>query len=149
MNTIALTQRFVAWVIDRMAFVAVASVVLVFIHQLDRLFGFSSSKSVGLNAYDLLGFEAPVSVLVTYVVWMLILFKIGPPGRILTRTDVQRHRGGNAGWVRKAVRAVIKIALHLTIIGLVIDAVFIIRDRAERRSIPDILAGTVITGRRR
>ncbi len=148
MNPIALTQRFVAWVIDRMAFVAVASVALVFVHQLDRFFGFSSSESVSFNAYDLLGFEAPVSVLVTYAVWMLILFKIGPPGRILTRTDVRRHRGGNAGSVRKTVRAVIKIVLHLTIIGLVIDAVFIIRDRAERRSIPDILAGTVITGRR-
>ena len=46
------------------------------------------------------------------------------------------------------MRAVIKITLHLTLIGLVIDAVFILRDQRERRSIPDILAGTMVAPRR-
>lgn len=111
--------------------------------------GIRGPGSVNFDLHELLTLQAPVSLVITYGLWLLILYKFGPPGRRLTGTEVRKHRGGTAGDVRKLLRSIVKIVLHLTLIGLVIDAVFILRDRRERRSVSDILAGTVVAPRRR
>ena len=148
MNLGTLLLRFISWVIDRLAFLAVGAVALFLISQLDRRLGLSGPDSVGFDVTDLLAVQLPLSLVVTYAIWLLVLYKFGPPGRRLTRTEVRRHRGGNASPLRQMARAVIKIALHLSIIGLIVDAVFIIRDQRERRSVSDIMAGTVVVGKR-
>ena len=103
---------------------------------------------MNFDLHEFLAIQAPLSLLITYAVWLFVIVKFGPPGRRLTSTEVRKHRGGTAGRVRKLLRAIVKIALHLTLIGLVIDAVFILRDQRERRSVSDILAGTMVAPRR-
>ena len=149
MDRIIPLRRFASWVIDRLMFFGVGAAILYVIHELDSRLGISGPQSVNFDVYDFLAIQMPLAVVITYAVWLLVIIKFGPPGRVLTRTEVRRHRGGSAGPPRKLVRALVKIALHLTLIGLVVDAVFILRDQRERRSVSDILAGTMVTPRRR
>lgn len=148
MDSVLPLRRFASWVIDRLIFFAVGAAILFVIQQLDSRLGISGPDSVNFDVYDFLAIQMPLAVVITYAIWLLVIIKIGPPGRVLTRTEVRRHRGGSAGQPRKLVRAVVKIGLHLTLIGLVVDAVFILRDQRERRSVSDVLAGTVIARRR-
>ncbi len=149
MDKVLPIRRFVSWVIDRLLFFAAGAAVLYLIQELDSRLGISGPKSVNVDLQSLLTVQAPLALVVTYALWMLIIIKFGQPGRRLTATEVRQHRGGSAGRLRMLVRTIIKIPLHLSLIGLIIDAVFILRDQRERRSIPDILAGTVIAQRRR
>ena len=149
MERVVPIRRFASWMIDSLLFFAAGSAVLYVIHQLDRLVGIGGGRSVSFDLHELLVIQAPLSLLITYAFWLFIIIKFGPPGRRLTFTEVRCHRGGAAGRPRKMIRAVVKILLHLSLVGFVIDAIFILRDTAERRSIPDILAGTVISPRRR
>ena len=149
MDSVLPFRRFASWVIDRLIFFAVGAAILFVIQQLDRRLGITGPDSVNFDVYDFLAIQMPLAVVITYAIWLLVIVKIGPPGRVMTRTEVRRHRGGSAGQPRKLVRALIKIGLHLTLIGLVVDAVFILRDQRERRSVSDMLAGTMIASRRR
>ena len=149
MERVVPIRRFVSWVIDSLMFFAAGAGVLYVIHQIDRLTGISGPGSVSFDVYELLVVQAPLSLVITYGAWLFIIVKFGPPGRRLTFTEVRCHRGGAAGPPRKAFRSVVKVLLHISLVGLIIDALFIMRDRRERRSIPDILAGTVIVPRRR
>ena len=149
MDSVLPLRRFASWVIDRLMFFGVGAAILYVIHELDSRLGVSGPDSVNFDVYDFFAIQMPLAVVITYAIWLLVIIKIGPPGRVLTRTEVRTYRGGSAGQPRKLIRAVIKIGLHLTLVGLVIDAVFILRDQRERRSIPDILAGTVVSPRRR
>lgn len=149
MDRIIPLRRFASWIIDRLAFFAAGAVVLFIIREIDIRLGISGPESVNFDVYDFFVIQMPLAVAITYAIWLLVIIKIGPPGRVLTRTEVRRHRGGSAGQPRKLVRALIKIGLHLTLIGLIVDAVFILRDQRERRSVSDILAGTMVTPRRR
>ena len=132
------------WLIDRLLFLAGGIAVVFVIREL----GSPGPESVGFDVYDFLTIHMPLGVLITYVLWFGVIIKFGPPGRRLTGTDVKRRRGGNASWWMKMIRAGVKFLLHLTLIGFFIDAIFILRDRNERRSIPDRVAGTVIARRR-
>ncbi len=149
MERVVPIRRFVSWVIDSLLFFAAGSAVLYVIHRLDRLAGISGPDSVSIDLHELLVVQAPLSLLITYAAWLFIILRFGPPGRRLTFTEVRCRRGGAAGPPRKAFRSVVKVLLHISLVGLIIDALFIMRDRRERRSIPDILAGTVIVPRRR
>ena len=149
MDRIIPLRRFASWVIDRLMFFGAGAAILYVIHELDSRLGISGPESVNFDVYDFFAIQMPLAVVITYALWLLLIIKFGPPGRVLTRTEVRRHRGGSAGPPRKLVRALIKIGLHLTLIGLVVDAVFILRDQQERRSVSDILAGTMVTPRRR
>ena len=149
MDRIVPLRRFASWIIDRLAFFGAGAVVLFIIHEIDSRLGISGPESVNFDVYDFFAIQMPLALVITYAAWLLVIIKFGPPGRVLTRTEVRRHRGGSAGPPRKLVRAVIKIGLHLTLIGLIVDAVFILRDQRERRSVSDILAGTMVTPRRR
>ncbi len=110
--------------------------------------GSTGPDSVDFDVSNLLTVQIPLSLLITYVLWFGVMIKYGPPGRRLTGTDVRRRRGGTASWWMKLIRAAVKFLLHLTLIGFFIDAIFILQDRNERRSIPDRVAGTVIARRR-
>ena len=150
MERVVPIRRFASWVIDSLMFFAAGAAVLYVIHQLDRLVGMGAGgRSVSFDLHELLVIQAPLSLLLTYAFWLFIIVKFGPPGRRLTFTEVRCRRGGAAGAPRKLIRATLKILLHLSLVGFIIDAVFILRDTTERRSIPDILAGTVIASRRR
>lgn len=149
MDRIVPLRRFASWIIDRLAFFGAGALVLFIIHEIDRRLGISGPESVNFDVYEFFAIQMPLAVVITYAIWLLIIIKIGPPGRLLTNTEIRKHRGGGAGPPRKLVRALIKIALHLTLIGLIVDAVFILRDQRERRSVSDILAGTMVTPRRR
>ncbi len=149
MERVVPIRRFASWLIDSLLFLAAGSAVLYAIHQIDQLVDIGGSRSVSFDLHNLLAIQVPLSLLLTYALWLFVIVKFGPPGRRLTFTEVRCHRGAAAGPPRKLIRAVVKILLHLSLIGFVIDAVFILRDTAERRSIPDLLAGTVIKPRRR
>ena len=149
MDRIVPLRRFASWVIDRLLFFGVAAAIFFVIGELDSRLGIRGPESVNFDVYKFFAIQAPLALIVTYALWLLVIVKFGPPGRVLTGTEVRTYRGGSAGQPRKLIRAVIKIGLHLTLIGLVIDAVFILRDQRDRRSIPDILAGTMVTPRRR
>ena len=149
MDRIVPLRRFASWIIDRLAFFTAGAAVLFIIREIDNRLGISGPESVNFDVYEFFAIQMPLAVVITYVVWLLIIVKLGPPGRLLTNTEIRKHRGGGAGPPRKLVRALIKIALHLTLIGLIVDAVFILRDQRERRSVSDILAGTMVTPRRR
>ena len=149
MDSVLPFRRFASWVIDRLMFFGAGAAILYVIHELDSRLGVSGPDSVNFNVYDFFAIQMPLAVVITYAIWLLIIIKLGPPGRLLTNTEIRKHRGGGAGPPRKLVRALIKIGLHLTLIGLIVDAVFILRDRRERRSVSDILAGTMVTPRRR
>jgi hypothetical protein len=147
MDSVLPFRRFASWVIDRLIFFGIGAAILYVIQELDRWSGLRGPGSVNFDLHEFLAIQAPLSLLITYAVWLFVIVKFGPPGRRLTRTEVRKHRGGTAGRVRKLLRAIVKIALHLTLIGLVIDAVFILRDQRERRSVSDILAGTMVAPR--
>ena len=149
MDRIIPLRRFASWVIDRLVFLATGAAVLFIIREIDGRLGISGPESVSFDVYDFFAIQMPLALVVTYVLWLLIIIKFGPPGRRLTNTEVRAYRGGSAGQIRKTVRAMVKILLHVSLIGLVVDAVFILRDQRERRSVSDILAGTVIASRRR
>ncbi len=149
MDSVLPFRRFASWMIDRLLFLGIGIGILYVIQELDSRLGIRGPASVNFDLHELLAIQAPVSLLITYALWLFLIVKFGPPGRRLTSTEIRKHRGGSAGRLRKLLRAVVKIALHLTLIGLVIDAVFILRDQRERRSIPDIFAGTMVTPRRR
>ena len=141
-------RRFISWLIDRLVFFGAGTAVLFVIRELDRQLGISGPDSLSVGLYRELVIQAPLTLVITYAVWLTIIVKFGPPGRVLTNTEVRRHRGGAAGFTRKTVRALVKVALHLTLVGLIVDAIFILRDQREQRSVSDILAGTVISRRR-
>lgn len=144
MDKIVPLRRFISWLIDRLLFLAAGSAVLFAVREL----GSPGPETVGFDVYDFFAIQVPLALLITYVLWFGVIIKFGPPGRRLTGTDVRRRRGGNASWWVKMVRAGVKFLLHLTLIGFFVDAFFILRDRNERRSIPDRIAGTVIARRR-
>ena len=144
MDRVLPLRRFASWLIDRLLFLAVAAAVVFLIQKL----GSPGPEAIDFDVYDFLAIQVPLALLITYVLWFGVIIKFGPPGRRLTGTDVKRRRGGNASWWMKSIRAAVKFLLHLTLIGFFVDAIFILRDRKERRSIPDRVAGTVI-GRHR
>ena len=144
MDRIVPLRRFASWLIDRLLFLAAGAAVVFIIQEL----GSPGPKGVDFDLYDFLAIHVPLGLLITYVLWFGVVIKFGPPGRRLTGTDVKRRRGGNANWWMKMVRAAVKFLLHLTLIGFFVDAAFILKDRNERRSIPDRVAGTVIARRR-
>ncbi|MCE2500825.1 MAG: RDD family protein [Dehalococcoidia bacterium] len=144
MDKIVPLRRLVSWLIDRLLFLVAGAIVLYVIGKL----GSPGPEFVSFDVYHFFAIQMPLTLLITYLMWFGVMAKFGPPGRRLTGTDVRRRRGGDAGWRRKVTRAAAKFLLHHTLIGFVIDALFILRDRAERRSIPDRIAGTVIARRR-
>jgi len=144
MEKIVPLRRFASWLIDRLLFLAAGSAVLFAVREL----GSPGPETVGFDVYDFFAIQVPLALLITYVLWFGVIIKFGPPGRRLTGTDVRRRRGGNASWWMKMVRAGVKFLLHLTLIGFFVDAIIILKDRNERRSIPDRIAGTVIARRR-
>ncbi len=144
MESIVPLRRFASWLIDRLLFLGVGSGVVMIVREL----GSPGPDAIDFDVHDFLAIQVPLGLLITYVLWFGVIIKFGPPGRRLTGTDVKRRRGGNASWWMKSIRAAVKFLLHLTLIGFFIDAVFILRDRNERRSIPDRVAGTVIARRR-
>ncbi len=144
MDSIVPLRRFASWLIDRLLFLGAGTAVIFIIRGL----GSPGPDSVGFDFSDRLTVHIPLAVLITYILWFGVMIKFGPPGRRLTGTDVRRRRGGTASWWMKLIRASVKFLLHLTLIGFFVDAIFVLRDRSERRSIPDRVAGTVIARRR-
>lgn len=144
MDSIVPLRRFASWLIDRLFFLVVGAVVVLIIREL----GSPGPEGIDFDVYDFLAIHVPLGLLITYVLWFGVIIKFGPPGRRLTGTDVRRRRGGNASLWMKSIRAAVKFLLHLTLIGFFVDAIFILKDRSERRSIPDRVAGTVIARRR-
>lgn len=144
MDRVIPLRRFISWLIDRLLFLAAAAAVVFVIQML----GSPGPEAIDFDVYDFLAIQVPLGLLITYLLWFGIIIKFGPPGRRLTGTDVKRRRGGNASWWMKLIRAGVKFLLHLTLIGFFVDAFFILRDRNERRSIPDRVAGTVIARHR-
>ena len=143
MDRIVPLRRFLSWLIDRLLFLA-AGVAVLFIIQLA---GFPGSGLIRFDLYDLIAIQVPLTLLITYAIWFGVVITFGPPGRRLTGTDVRRRQGGAPSLPMKLTRSIVKLLLHITVIGFIVDAVFICVDRAERRSIPDRMAGTVVARR--
>ena len=141
-------RRLVSWLVDRLLFLAVGVAVLYAVGWVGGLIDGARPQSISLDLYGFLTVQMPLTLVITYAVWLPLLMRFGPPGRRLTGTDLYHRRGGNANPLRKGLRALVKLLLHLTIIGFFVDALVICLDYMERRSIPDRIAGTVVARRR-
>ena len=141
-------RRVVSWLVDRLLFVVVGAGVLYAVGWLGGFIEAARPQSISLEVYGFLTVQVPLTLAITYAVWLPLIMRFGPPGRRLTGTDLYHRRGGNANPLRKGLRALVKLLLHLTIIGFFVDALVICLDYGERRSIPDRIAGTVVARRR-
>ena len=89
--------------------------------------------------------SSPVAYIVAYIVWTLILFGNGQTvGKRLVGIQSVRQNGEPAGWGLTFVREITKALLHILLIGFVIDGVMLLSDKAERQSVADRIAGTVV-----
>ena len=86
-----------------------------------------------------------ISSLIAYTIWTLILFSNGQTiGKRLVGIQAVRQNGESVGWGLMFVREILKSLLHLFLIGFIIDGVMLLSDKAERQSIADRIAGTVV-----
>ncbi len=86
-----------------------------------------------------------ISSLSTYAIWTLMLFDNGQTvGKRLVGIQSVRQNGESAGWGLTFVREILKSLLHIFIIGFIIDGIMLLSDKAERQSVADRIAGTVV-----
>lgn len=79
------------------------------------------------------------------VVWWMIALASGQtPGKQLLGIRAIRQDGSSAGWGITFVREIIKIVAHSSTIGFFADAILMLIDDAQHRSLSDRAAGTAI-----
>ena len=86
-----------------------------------------------------------LTLIIGYVIWWLIVLGRGqtPGKQLLGIRAVMRH-GGNAGWGTTFIREIVKAIAHSFVIGFFADAILLLMDDEEHRSLSDRVAGTVI-----
>ena len=88
---------------------------------------------------------AAISSLCAYTIWTLILFSNGQTvGKRLVGIQSVRENGESAGWGLIFVREILKSLLHIFVIGFIIDGIMLLSDKAERQSVADRIAGTIV-----
>ena len=81
-----------------------------------------------------------------YIIWWLIVLGRGQtPGKQLLGLRAERRDGSGVSWGTMFVREIVKIVAHgIGGIGFLADAVLILVDDAEHRSLADRVVDTVI-----
>ena len=87
-----------------------------------------------------------LTLIIGYIIWWLIVLGRGQtPGKQLLGLRAVRRDGYEVGWGMMFVREVVKIVAHgIGGIGFLADAVLILVDDAEHRSLADRVVDTVI-----
>ena len=86
-----------------------------------------------------------LTLIIGYLIWWLIVLGRGQtPGKQLLGIRAVCRNGDPAGWGRTFVREIVKGVAHSFIIGFFADAILLLMDDAERRSISDRVADTVV-----
>ena len=86
-----------------------------------------------------------LTLVIGYIIWWLIVLGRGQtPGKQLLGIRAVRRDGYPAGWGRTFVRKIVKGVVHSFVIGFFANAILLLIDDAEHRSIPDRVADTVI-----
>ena len=86
-----------------------------------------------------------LTLVIGYIIWWLIVLGRGQtPGKQLLGICAVRRDGNPVGWGIMFVREIIKYVAHSFVIGFFADAVLILIDDNERRSLADRVVDTVI-----
>ena len=86
-----------------------------------------------------------LTLIIGYIIWWLIVLGRGQtPGKQLLGLRAERRDGSGVGWGTMFVREIVKAVAHAFVIGFLADAVLMLSDDAERRSLSDRVADTVI-----
>lgn len=98
-----------------------------------------------LMAFLLDGLLFFLTLIIGYIIWWLIVLGRGQtPGKQLLGISAVNRDTGDAGWGRTFVREVVKAVAHSFIIGFFADAVLMLFDDQENRSLSDRVANTVV-----
>lgn len=80
-----------------------------------------------------------------YAIWWLIVLARGQtPGKQLLGIYAITVNGDRAGWGTMFIRQVVKLVAHAFVIGFFADALLMLMDQEENRSLSDRVAGTII-----
>ena len=86
-----------------------------------------------------------LTLVIGYIIWWLIVLGRGQtPGKQLLGICAVRRDGNPVGWGIMFVREIIKYVAHSFVIGFFADAILILIDDNERRSLADRVVDTVI-----
>ena len=86
-----------------------------------------------------------LTLIIGYIIWWLIVLGRGQtPGKQVLGLHAERRDGSPVGWGTMFVREVVKAVAHAFVIGFLADAVLMLSDDVERRSLSDRVADTVI-----
>ena len=86
-----------------------------------------------------------LTLIIGYLIWWLIVLGRGQtPGKQLLGIRAVKRDGDPAGWGTTFVREVVKNVAHWFIIGFFADAILLLIDEEEHRSLSDRVANTVI-----
>ena len=100
-----------------------------------------------LMAHILDGILFFLTLIIGYIIWWLIVLGRGQtPGKQLLGIRAMRRNGSRVGWGRMFVREILQSAIHSISggLGLLADAILILLDDREHRSLADRVADTVI-----
>ena len=80
-----------------------------------------------------------------YIIWWLIVLARGQtPGKQLLGIYAITQNGDRAGWGTMFIRQVVKAVAHTFVIGFFADAILLLMDDQDHRSLSDRVAGTYI-----
>ena len=86
-----------------------------------------------------------LTLVIGYIIWWLIVLARGQtPGKQLLGIRAINRNGNPAGWGTTFVREVVKAVAHSFIIGFFADAILLLLDDEEHRSLADRVANTVV-----
>ena len=88
-----------------------------------------------------------LTLIIGYLIWWLIVLQRGQtPGKQLLGIRAIKRDRQPAGWWTTFVREVVKTVAHSFVIGFFADAILLLIDDTEHRSLSDRVADTLIVG---
>ena len=86
-----------------------------------------------------------LTLVIGYIIWWLIVLARGQtPGKQLLGIYAITRSGDRAGWGTMFVRQIVKAVAHSFVIGFFADAILLLLDDQDHRSLSDRVAGTII-----
>ena len=86
-----------------------------------------------------------LTLIIGYIIWWLIVLARGQtPGKQLLGIYAIKGDGARVGWGTMFVREIVKAVAHGSVIGFFADAILLLMDDQDHRSLSDRVAGTII-----
>ena len=86
-----------------------------------------------------------LTLIIGYIIWWLIVLARGQtPGKQLLGIRAIKRDGAPSGWGNTFVREIVKAVAHSFVIGYFADAILLLMDDDEHRSMSDRVANTVV-----